>query len=200
MSDAIAYKLTKKASTDTIETDVASGFTDLTLRVLNLQPDTEYTISLYSSTDGSTYTLVSTASTTTLSNVSSNYNISDFSNDNGEYDISKFSKASRSQLLELADTLFDTGDNLVIPVGKENKTTKFVKVGENTSIAGEEALFIPFSETAGSAQSASLTLSDNSTVTLVFDESDSSVEIGGEKYSSGDSTIVDQQKLTVVAI
>ncbi|AAR26875.1 FirrV-1-A51 [Feldmannia irregularis virus a] len=197
VSGAIAYKLTKKTTTATDEIDVATGFTDLAQRVRDLQPETEYTISLYSSTDGTTYTPAGTASATTLANVSSNYSASDFSNESGKYDLSKFGKSSRSQLFQLAGTLFSTGDNLVVPVGSGNKTTKFVKVGENTSIVGEEALFIPFNETA---QSANITLSDNSTVTLSFDESDNTVEIGGEKYASGESTIVDQQKLTIVSI
>lgn len=197
---AIAYRLTRQSNEDVAELVVASDFTELSTRIVNLSPKTEYTLRLYSTNDLQTYTLQGEKSATTLANLSSNYDREDFNNDDGTYDLSQFNDDSMSQFLEVLNDVFTTGDSVLIPVGSASKKSTFVKLGETTSIVGEEVLLVPFNQGAGSEQSASITLSDTSTVTLTYDETENTIGINGSTYSPGESTIIDQQKVTIMNI
>ena len=67
-------------------------------------------------------------------------------------------------------------------------------------MANEEALLLPFDSSAGETQSATMTLSDNTSVTVDFDDQSGSVEIDGVSFAPGQSLILDGKKVTVVDI
>ncbi|ACH46807.1 unknown [Feldmannia species virus] len=199
---ATQYRLTKQLSPDGVETTVDTDFSTFEKRAESLQSESVYVFRVYSRTDPeSEYTLAYQSSTTTLANVSSNYSAGDYKAEGeDQFDLSSFDKDTMANFHEVMNEVFDTGDAIVIPIGSETKKTKFVKLGGSVPIDGESAVLIPFLETGGSAQTASLTLSDNSSVTLTYDETAGTIGIGGVDYSPGESTIVDSQKLTLVEV
>ncbi|CAM9211024.1 unnamed protein product [Pylaiella littoralis] len=199
---ATAYRLTvQKASgdDDTVRT-VHTGFTDLVKNIHSLTPETEYIVRLYSTTDGAQYDLHLEDSATTTANSVGNHQMSDFRNQSGAYDLSEFDAGATRSVYEIANELFATGDAVVVSVGGRAMTSKFVKRGETASIVGESALLLPFESTAGTSQSASLTLSDNSSVTLTFDENVGTIGFEGAEYSPGDFVVVDGRKMTFAEV
>lgn len=104
-------------------------------------------------------------------------------------------------LLGVMNELFTTGDEVVVTLPGGSKTkTKFVNRGGSASIVDVEALLLPFDESAGASQSASLTLSDNTSVTVAYDEASGTIDVGGTVYSPGDSMVIDGKKMTVTTI
>lgn len=192
-SGATAYRLTIQASGSNTAKLVKSGFSALETNVSSLVPETEYVLRIYSAADGASYNLYLEATATTLVDSVDNYDIADFIDDRGRYDLSETTGFD-----ELLNNLFTTGDSLVVDVGSgQKKNAKFVKLGESAPISGEEALVLPFNESAGASQTATLTLSDSSTVTVVYDEVEGNVEFGGTTYSAGQSALIDGQKMTI---
>ncbi|CAM9180368.1 unnamed protein product, partial [Ectocarpus sp. 12 AP-2014] len=203
VSNAVAYMLTLQRVGRRAVRTVAEGFTDLSVDVDSLKPETQYTVRLYTSTDGVEYTLYLETQATTAANAPENYSVSDFARGGaGEgYDVSDLNEDAATSLFGVINELFTTGDDVVVTLpGGSKKKTKFVKRGESASVADVEALLLPFDESAGASQSASLTLSDNSSVTLTFDEVNDTVDVGGIVCSPGDSVVIDGKKMTVTDV
>lgn len=201
-SGAIAYQLTvQKTGVDTSSVrTVDTGFTETTKNVTSLVPETEYVFKVYSTTDGSQYDLYLEGNETTLANASENYNVNDYADSKGRFNLSGIDATSSASVLKVAKNLFATGDVVILPVKKTTRETKFVNLGDTVSIVGEEALLFPFEEDGGASQSAAISLSDDSTVTLAFDDTSGAIDFGGVTYSAGDSLVVDSLKLTFVEV
>ena len=189
----------QKTGDDSVRT-VDTGFTETTKNVTSLVLETEYVFKVYSTTDGSQYDLHLEGNKTTLANSSENYNVYDYADANGRFDLSGIDATSSASVLKVAKNLFSTGDVVIVPVKKTTRKTKFVNLGDTVSIVGEEALLFPFEENGGASQSATISLSDDSTVTLAFDDTSGTIDFGGVTYSAGDSLVADSLKLTFVEV
>ena len=54
-----------------------------------------------------------------------------------------------------------------------------------------------FSASAGSGQSVSLTLTDETVMAITYDETSQKITVEGKTYASGDSFIVEGKRITV---
>ena len=199
VAGAIGYRLTSQPSGSPTESIINDGFTDIEQRISRLRPSTEYTIRLYSTTDGSVYTLVQTSVVNTLANLGSNYDKNDYLS-NGRFDLSTLDDETDELLSEVIDDVFTTGDPMTINVSGRNQRSTFVNRGSTVSVADTDAIIAPFSTDGGSGQGVFLTLSDASTVSVAFDETTEEVTVDGTSYDAGDSLILDGKKATIVDI
>lgn len=197
---ASEYRLTvKKKGHKQLRT--IDGITDTTYNIQSLKPDSEYVLKLYSTLDGLTYDLYLEGTQKTSLNSSSSYDKSDFVNVHGRFDLSSLGTDSARELYGVMNDIFDTGESVTVPMsGGLSKPAKFVKRGESASIVGEDALLVAFDESAGSAQSVTMTLSDTSSLVLTFDDTKGSINVAGSDYFPGDYTVVDGKKMTFVDI
>lgn len=196
VSGAVGYRVTiQQTSTNRIRV-VSSGSTDLEYNIKSLRSDTEYTVSSFSTLDGITYEPYLQGTVATLPNSSENYDVQDFRNTSGVFDLSE-----SQDIYGLMDELFTTGDsiNVALP-GRITKTARFVRKGETASVVGEDALVVQFDTNSGSSQTASFTISDDSTLTMTFDETNETIEIDGNTFSPGNHTIIDGRKVTFTDI
>ena len=201
VNGVVGYKVTventQKEGSNVVE--VSIGTTDVEYNIKSLEPETEYLVRVYSTLDGSTYDLHLEATETTKANVASNYDMNDFAKpQGGGYDVSELDSESSKRFYEVVNDILSTGETIKISVpGGESRSAKFVKRGETVPIEGEDTLLIPFSADAGSAQEVAITLSDSSSVTLAYDETNETVNINGSGYAIGESLVLDGKKLTI---
>jgi hypothetical protein len=198
VEDAVGYRLTYQEIGGT-ELTFESRFTELTKNINPLLPETTYQIRLYADYgSGAGFVLVELSTTTTLSDVVSNYDMSDFVQDEGVFDFTDIIDSSADAISPILNSLFTTGDN--VKVSLEDSTVveaNFVNIGDSVDITDEDTLLIPFDESSGSGQQISITLSDSSVVILTYDETLETVTLNGETYPIGSSFIVDGKKLTI---
>lgn len=167
----------------------------------NLPPVSSYTLYLYYSVDNTKPSiLIGSGTYYTLSSDPGNFDRSGFAGDSGGFDLSGYSAASLSSLDEVMNEVFNTGDEIQIEIGTKKTKTKFVKRGESAVIEGDTALSFGFVPSAGAGQSATITLSDSTDVTVEFDETTEELTINGAKLTSGQSIVLDGKKVTVVDI
>ncbi|CAM9098658.1 unnamed protein product [Ectocarpus sp. 12 AP-2014] len=179
-----AYKLTVQRVGSYAVRTVGEGTTELVVDIGSLRPNTAYIVRLYATSDdpdGAEYVLQSELEATTAANSASNYSVDNFARESGDgYDLSSLKEEAAASVFAVMHDLFSTGDELLVTLpGGFQKKTRFVKRGESASVVGAEALLLPFDPTAGSSQTASLTLSDNTSVTLTFDETLGTLNVGG---------------------
>ncbi|CAN0408289.1 unnamed protein product [Pylaiella littoralis] len=199
---AVAYQLTvqEAAGEDGAERIVHTVFTDLEKHINSLTPETEYTVKVYSTADGSQYDFHVQGNATTPANSADNYDVSDFRNPTGAYDVSGFDTDTRRSFYAVINDLFTTGDSVVVSVNGATKKSTFVKRGGTASVVGVEALLLPFEADAGGSQSASIILSDNSSLSLPFDDEAGTIDVGGTTYAPGESAVIDGKKITFVEV
>ena len=200
VSGAIAYKLTSQVTGSTIEKTERNNFTDFDQTIKNLSPETEYTVRLYA-TDGTVYTLVENSTATTLANVGSNYDKSDYLiDDTGIFDLSVLDQTSVNRMSDFFDDIFETGDLVMVKVSGKPKKSKFVNRGGNVAVTDTESVVANFSTDGGSGQNFSCTLSDTSSVLVSYDETTEEVTVDSETYQTGDSFVLDGKKVTILDI
>ena len=197
---ASAYRVTVQVTGSDKVRVVADGFTGTKLNIQPLVPLTGYTVKQYYTTDGTLYQPSLEESTTTTDATSSrNFVIGDFKDTSGVFDLSGLNTGASGQLYEVINEILTTGDSVKLNLsGKSTKTARFIKRGESHPIV--DALVMPFETSGGTSQTASITLSDESEVTLTFDEVSETINVGGVSYSYGDSTVIDGKKMTIVDI
>ena len=197
IAEAEAYQIRYAPTSGGPVTIAHSGFTELSKRVTDLSPGVEYEVFLYFLPVGlSVYTLDGSRTVTTLDNKAANYDLSVYGA-GGKYDLSGV-KNMRNMAAVMND-LFASGDKLSINFGKNKKTTTFVKLGESVSIP-DDAAFLPFTPGDVSGQEVTLTLSDNTSQVISFNEVTEEITVGGSTYSDGDAFVLDGQKTQVVSI
>lgn len=196
---ATGYRLTSQKTGSTKEVISLISFTDLDQTIGNLVPETEYTFRLYYTT-GTVFTLEGESVETTLANSAGNYNVNEFLDTNGSFDISSFDTNSIGLISDLMDDLFTTDDLIVTKISGKTRTSKFVNRGGVVDITGSDALIAPFSSDGGTGQAISMTLSDSSSVAVSYDETTEAVTVGGNAYDTGESFVLDGKKVTIVDI
>ena len=197
---ATAYAVTYTAGESNTILTSTSSTTKLRHGIKNLQPETTYGVYLYYSVNSAPPgILLGSGSFSTLPNLPGNYDSSSFANDDGggTFDLSSLNAESLMALGEVMNELFDTGAEIDFKLGGRSTTAKFVKRGQTTSVEGEASIAIPFNTLSGSGQSATLTLSNSTDITVAYDESTEEVTIDGSVYSSGQSLVLDGKKVTV---
>ena len=171
--------------------------TSYTTDAQTLTPNTSYTGYLYVDT-GNGLELNENTIVETLVNSLSNYDINEYGG-NGNFDLSSLGTDGVSLIDEFLNDLFTTGDNIelnLIGTPLEKKST-FVNRGSTVAIDGAEALVAPFDQNAGAGQEITMTLSNNTTSVVSYDETTNSVTVESNSYSPGDSFILDGKKVVV---
>lgn len=198
IENAISYRMTIDPGSG--ESVVVESLTPMEYTVHNLDPDTAYTLTLYSSVDGTTYTLGFQESITTLSDTSANAKLSVFLN-NGVYDLSIVNDVTQYRLLSHLNDELTTGESVVLNMPKlKDKKLTLVTRGSTSTIPSGNSIIFPFTPSEGGSQSATLELSDTSTVVVTYDESNNQIDVGGTTFSEGDKFILDGKKVTVYDI
>ena len=194
---AVAYRVTYSELGSSQEIVTVDSTTELSAVIYNLAPENTYTVNTYSSSDGISFSLENHVDITTLADTSANSNLSHFDN-NGVYDMSFLNESTRTVLGFHIDDFLTTGDTLILDVSTIGiLDLKYISRGAASTIADTESVILPFDSTGGSSQTANLTLSDNSTVSITYDEVNNEMNIGGTTRSVGDVLIVDGKKLTI---
>ena len=193
---AVALKLTYQASAGVEETAFA-GFTSGQKHVKSLEPETEYTLRLYSDS-GAGYVLKETITVPTLSNDPENYNLDDFTED-GKIKIHGLRSEARERVSRVMNELFATGDEVEVLIRPNRYAhAKFLNRGGTHRIRDADALLIPFDADSGSAQMVNLQKEDDSVVAVTYDESENTIDVQSVVYTPGDTFIIDGIKCTVV--
>ena len=190
------YRITSVNDTSGISTTVTTH--DLSVTIKNLEPGTTYTLTLSSGTSNA-FTDVATSSVTTLTNTSVNFDSSVFQDSDGNIDLSGFSSITMDSLSSILNEVFSTDDivNVVDENGYVHKTS-FLNINGvgylNTVDSG--AILIPFDDSLGSGQKVTISLSDNTSYDITFDDTLGSINLGGVSYSSGQVFILDGKKVS----
>ena len=165
----------------------------------SLTPDTQYVFTLFSS-DGSSFTEYgSSVTVSTLENIQTSYDITDFQDSNGVTDLSSLSTDEIQVLDEHVNELLNTGDVVLQNVLSGTEETTFVTRGSILDISASDGVgyfTVPFTQSAGSGQEATLSTSTQD-ITVGYSETTDQVIVGGTSYSSGDSLIVDGKRMIV---
>ena len=190
--NATSYRLTVSGDlSQTLDTSLLQKI------VYNLEPSTEYTVGLYYTVDGFAYTLLHETTVTTLSDTLENANLGLFLN-GGVYDLRLQNDDTRTLLEGYLHSL-DTGDNIYLNApGLNHKKLTVVNHGSTWNISTSEAVILPSNATDGTPNDATLELSDNSIVSVRYDDSTNSIDVGESTYFDGDSFILDGKKVTIV--
>lgn len=176
---------------DGAEVDVQTNASQSVYNIVSLIPATLYVFRLY--IDG---VLIDTITTSTLENLSTNYEMSDFF-DGNKFNLQRLSREARLQLSRQMNTVLSTGDILQVKKNNNEISTRFVKRGENITAAGNN-LLVPFVETGGSGQHFNLELEEvGTTVTVGYNETSNTVVIASTDYGIGDTLILDGKKCTI---
>lgn len=163
------------------------------------EPETTHTVYLYYDTSDATNVLHSarTVQIPASSNSAEDFDKSFFEPVTGGdgYDLTTV----KGDFGMVMNDLFESGDKVKVALSNgRHLATRFVKRGETVRIEKDEVLSVPFSKDAGAGQNVTFTLSDDSTVSVEYDETTEYITIGGVAYTSGDTFILDGQKVTIV--
>lgn len=193
ITGSVGYRVTVEGPTGE-ELVKESDTLELEHNILDVEPQTSYTVRLYADS-GSGYEFVEEANVTTLANSSSNYNMGDFEK-NGIVNISDVRRNAR--LKNVLNDLFSTGELVGVTLPSGEHKSKFVRRGEDLSIKDTRSTIIPFYPEIGAGQTINFVLSDNSTtVPILYEETSDSISVDSVTYGDGDSFVLDGQKVTV---
>jgi len=195
---ATAYRITYTPSGGS-ETTSISSTPDLLGTVNGLAAETVYDFNLYSSVDGTVFTLVITISESTSANVAANYDITEFGS-TGSYDLSTLTATSLASISSVLNDLFVTDDKISVAVNGKTTVAKFIKTGETSTIEDSTAVILPFDALNGASQTLNFTYSNATTEAVDYDDVGETIEIEGVVYSPGDSFVLDGRKSTIVEL
>ena len=193
VSGAVSYDLEVIKTSDS--STVTYSSVDVSLLVSNLSPGEEYTINLSSIDSIDVTTFVSSSSTTTLENTSSNYDITIYG-ESGNFDLSSLDETSLETISSILNELFVTDD--LIDVSVNGTTVECTFSNLNATIPAFPTgggLLIPFDSTLGSGQEISITLDDTTIVSVTYDESSGKITYDGTEYGSGDTFYINGKKI-----
>ena len=197
VTGATGYNITYQAQTGG-EVTAVSGATTLQHNITGLVPETSYTIRMYADS-GSGYTLRGELVTTTLPDVATNYDVSDFEDDSGVIDLVSLDATTATVMSNALPELLSTGDVVRLSTPSNPiASASFVSQGEAISLPSVTGLLLPFTPSSGSGQSVALTLSDNTTSSpILYDEVEASLTVESVTYTSGDTIYLDGYELSV---
>ncbi len=195
VAGATGYNVTIEGPTGG-EVTVLSGVTELEHNITGLDPETQYTVRLYADT-GTGYALEEEATTTTLANVASSYDITDFEDVNGATDLTSLDTATLSNISSVLTELVSAGDIVNVAVGGSDVATTFVDSAGVVTLSEVDGILLPFESTSGAGQTVTLTLSDTTTVPVTYDEVSGTISVESVSYDDGDVIYLDGNKLEV---
>ena len=173
-----------------------SNVNTLENNITGLEPNTQYTIRTFANTSNG-FVLVDETISSTLENIASNYDKQDYA-ENGIFNLRSLMQSSLQAIQSVLDGVFNTGDVLGLSVPGKPIDASFINIADNLSIGDVDAVIIPFATTNGSGQDVTVTLSDESIVTVAFDDAVNTITIDNVTYGPGDSFILDGKKVTVL--
>jgi len=193
---ATAYEITYEGPTGG-EIVAFTGTTDLEYNIVNVEPETLYTVKLYADT-GAGFQLIEQSTATTLANVAANYNIFDF-RVGIVFDLSSFNSSTLALMSPVIPDLFSTGNVVGVSLASNPELTNisFVASGGTLNITTLDGVLLPFHSTLGAGQTASVTLNNGTTVPITYDETTNSIIIDSVSYTSGDSLVLSQHAIEV---
>lgn len=194
VAGATSYRVTYNSGQEE-ETSV-TGISSTEWVTYNLVPETTYVMKLYSSSDGSSFTLVEEGSVGTLPNTSENSNIASLEQDGG-FDFSVMSRSTLDLLLPFMNDFISSGDVVTLTSAPVGNLT-FIGRGSTFPLTdADERLIIPFDQSSGPSQSITITLSNSSSSIISYDEAENSIVYEGATYFVGDHFIIDGKKVTI---
>ena len=202
----VSYSLGNDGDNTPKVVDLEIPVTQFTQKIRGTQPNTTYTVYFYYGDDAdspaSTLITATTITTPAGSGGASDYETSFFAKEDnaGGFDLTTLSDNSFALISDILNDLFTSGDEIDIPVNGKKVSTKFVRLGETTQVEEGKSIALPFSTDDGAGQTASLTLSDASTVAVTFNETTEDVTVGSVTYSPGDSFVMDGKKVTIFTV
>ena len=197
---ADAYRLTFNESGASSETVFVSSTLVLDHTLSNLTPETAYVVSIYLD-NGAGFVLEGVENATTLANSPANYNTTDFDNGNGGFDLTAIDEDGIAVLSAVLNELFVTGDKISLKSGgRILDSLDFVVRGGIVPVAETTGVLLPFIQSVGAGQTATLTLSNASTVSVTFDESTENVTVSGQIYEDGAYFVLDGKKVSVINV
>lgn len=197
VTGAAGYQITYQAQNGG-EVTAVSGATTLQHNITGLEPETNYTIRMYADS-GAGYTLRGEVVSTTLPDVATNYDISDFEDNSGVIDLVSMDATTAATMANVLPELLSTGDVLRLSTSSNSSVSaSFVSQAGVINLASVTALLLPFTPSSGPAQSVSLTLVDNTTTaSILYDETEGSLTVESVTYTSGDTIYLDGYELSV---
>ena len=197
--EATGYRITTQREGSGREVIALRSFIDPQQTIRNLVPATEYTVRLYSST-GTGFRFEGETIVSTLENSAENYDVNEFLGPSGRFDISTLDNTSIGLISDVMNDLFTTDDAIDVNISGRTRVSRFVNRGDTVDITNSEAVVAPFSTGGGPGQAISMTLSDASSVAVTYDETTEELTIGPTTYNTGESLVLDGQKVTIVDI
>lgn len=121
------------------------------------------------------------------------YDKTDFLAPDGNYDLTE----AGDGLWAVVNDTFTTGDSVIVSINNSDTETTFVNRGGDVSIEGVSAILLPFDTGVTGTQDATMTLSDDTSVLVGFDQASGGVSVGGTTYSDKDQFVLDGRKVIV---
>lgn len=199
-SGAISYGVTFSHGALGVNDEITSiaSTTDFSHSIVNLDPNTEYSVYLYYSINTlNPSILVGSNTYTTLDNIPGNYDTSSYDDGSGRFDLGDYNADTLELIGDVMNEIFSTGDDISFNLNGKGIDARFVQRGGTVTIDQDASIAIPFITAAGAGQSVTLTLSDTSTVTVAYDETTEDVTVDGTTYSPGESFKLDGRKVTI---
>jgi len=197
-AEAVSYRVTVDSGSGEI---IAGNNITATETVLyNLEPLVSYTFRLYFSLDGTNYILKETATSTTLEDTVENAYLEKFSNGT-VYDLRLLKRATRDLLEKHLSSSLSTGDEIIIEDSRlKGKKLTLVVNGSNSTIPKSNTIIFPFNPNDGASQMATIDLSNNTSTTVIYDETTNVINVGDTVYADGDIFVLDGKKVTVIDV
>lgn len=197
VSHQVKYGLTSSGSLDkSVTIDSGSTSVDIT----NLNASSEYAFQVYSSADGTVFTLDEdvTGSILMPANSSPGYILSRFLDDD-VYDFSSFGPDKTSQIASIIGNLLGQDESVLMNVNGQVKELLVAGVtGGNIEVTDGDQYILPFQAADGSGQS--LTLEGVYEGPLDYNETNDSLTIDGQEYFAGDSVVVGNTRISLRSV
>jgi len=177
-----------------------TGSDETTVTIHNLDSSTEYTFQVFSSSDGSSFTLETeiTGSVTMPSNIAGNYILSRFLLDD-KYDFSSFSPDKTAQIAPIIGSLLGQDESVLMQVNGDRRELLVSSLsGDTLDIQDRDEYILPFQPSVGPGQS--LTLEGIFEGTLDYNELNDSITIDGTELSAGSSVVIGDIRVTLNSV
>lgn len=192
-----SYKLTsQKTGSDEVTVFNRVPSAENVKRIVNLEPDTEYTIRVYS--NGTV--LAGTSTFTTPANLIANYDTASLFDGDGVLLLNEVGDTSSGFLSNVLSDILTTGDKVNLGASFERNAT-YINSGETVNVDNADTIVVPFVESSGPSQQITLGLTDNvTTIPVTYDETSNTVEVDSVVYSPGEYFIIDGFRVRISEI
>ena len=186
VNNALSYKVE-------VDNGYITSTENLELFITDLIPETLYSFSVYYTLNGNDFILTETKTETTLENTVSNYNASDFL-ENNIYDFGDIDPQYLTN--DIIESLVSNNSRMIVPVESEEITGTVLTNGGTIDIP-DDAIISTVDSSGGSGEVGTITLSDSTSVSLEVLEDTSQVTVNGVTYNDGESFALDGKRAIV---